>query len=76
MNPRRALSTACSAAALLVAFDLLWVLVVDRGLLIGYLALTATLLLIPATLIGLIFVRTANPPPWVSATLAGSTAWL
>ncbi len=74
--PSRAVSTALTAALLLVLFDITWVLVVEREQPTGYFALTALLVLGPAMLVGLVFDRASASPIAVGACLAGLGVWL
>lgn len=72
----RAVSTALTAALLLVFFDILWVIVVEREQPIGYFALTSALLLGPALFLGLVCQRASASPALVTACLSGLGAWL
>ena len=74
--PSRAVSTALTAALLLVLFDLVWVLVVEREQPLGYFALTCLLVLLPALLLGLVLDRVSASPAAVGASLAGLGVWL
>lgn len=71
-----AFATAGSGAALLIAFDTLWVVVLERDQPLGYFAWTAALIFAAASVIGFVGSFADDPPPWIAAGLAAGGAWL
>ena len=78
MKLPRALTTALSAAALVITVDMLWVLAVEREQPLGYFAFTAALLAVVAATTGALLSRlkdSSGPTAAMIAALGASILW-
>ena len=78
MKLPRALTTALSAAALVITVDMLWVLAAEREQPLGYFALTAALLAVVAATTGALLSRlkdSSEPTAAMIAALGASILW-